>query len=582
MKFSINTACVGLALVLSAKAEAATQAQIDTAWNKGVAWLMANQHGDGGWSSTVQDGNVDRQRLGLQATGAVIEAFTSYGLKKSYSYAAAVSWIAAAEPAAVDGLARQVLALSIASQDVSSAATRLAGWRNERKGWGTFPQHGSGLPDVALGARALLQAQGAAYTNADLNAALCELLPAQRPNPSFLWPYAIPTVPLAPANQTSAAIIPSVHGILALSQALARSATVACPVSYTLGTVIQNAITGLIAKRNAADGGFGDNGTSMPLETALVLRALKVASPSHSAAPTAIDYLLAQQGTDGSWGGGDPLTTAEVLLALGAPTSTGTQTPSSAVTTDTDGDGIPNGVENQPLMQSMGANSAVANGRFLAQGAGAVVTDAADKMPTFIGLTASPLSGRAGDLFGFTGTVHGGANAAGSVSFLKGGIAQTTVSLTSGAAIYGTSIATAGAHTWIAVYSGDAIHEGSSSAPLTLLLDKAIPSLTLNPTARTVVLINEPALIKLDVGGSLPTGSVTLFNGSTQIGSAGLSGNSVQFTTSFSSQGKRTLTANYSGDANNLPASASVPIDVQTIAQRAAINAIIQMLLLDP
>ena len=56
---------------------AATQVQIDAAWNKGLAWLMTHQHGDGGWSSTVSDGNVTRQALGFQATAAVVEALAA-------------------------------------------------------------------------------------------------------------------------------------------------------------------------------------------------------------------------------------------------------------------------------------------------------------------------------------------------------------------------------------------------------------------------------------------------------------------------------------------------------------------------
>ncbi|MBI3772985.1 MAG: hypothetical protein HY272_09835 [Gammaproteobacteria bacterium] len=122
-----------------------------------------------------------------------------------------------------------------------------------------------------------------------------------------------------------------------------------------------------MAKKNA-DNGYGDNGSSGVLETALVLRAFKAADPANVNAPTAIDYLIAQQAADGSWRG-DALQTAEALMALAAPTTAVTQRPSATVITDTDKDGVPDAVETL-----LGMNANLADSRVLADGAGSTVT----------------------------------------------------------------------------------------------------------------------------------------------------------------------------------------------------------------
>lgn len=354
---------------------AATQVQIDAAWNKGLAWLMTNQHGDGGWSSIVSDGNVTRQALGFQATAAAVEALANINLKTGYTYMGGVAWLSNAEPASVEAAARQILALKAAGEDVTALATKLASWRNVRSSWGAFPQYEAGLPDNALGILSLLDAQGASYNTAELFAATCAVMVSQRPTPNFLFPYDLwaPLTPSTPpAGLTTGGVIPSAYALMAVNKAATRLVNGTCSdgVVYALATVVANGVAGVVAKKNF-DNGFGDNGTSAILETALALRALKTVAPTNAAAVTAFDYLVATQALDGSWAG-DALQTAEVMLALAAPTTALGQRPLPAVVTDTDKDGIPDLVE--PIL---GTNPAVADSRFLADGAGSVVTQPA-------------------------------------------------------------------------------------------------------------------------------------------------------------------------------------------------------------
>ena len=203
---------------------AATQVQIDAAWNKGLAWLMTNQHGDGGWSSAVLDGNVTRQALGFQATAAAVEALANIGLKTGYTYMGGVAWLSNAEPASVEAAARQILALKAAGEDVAALATKLASWRNVGSSWGAFPQYEAGLPDTALGILSLMDAQGTGYINSELFIAVCAIMVGQRPD--FLFPYDLwaPRLPPStpPAGLTTGGVIPSAYALMAVNKAATR------------------------------------------------------------------------------------------------------------------------------------------------------------------------------------------------------------------------------------------------------------------------------------------------------------------------------------------------------------------------
>ncbi len=169
----LNTALIGL-LGISQSGLAASQMQIDQAWNKGLAWLLTAQHGDGGWSSAIVSGNATQQGLGIQTTAAVLDALNAMNFKANYTYSAGVAWLSNTEAASVDALAREAIAMKNVGMDAAAHATRLASWRNDRLAWGAYPAYETGLPDTALGVAALIDVQGTAYNNTSL----CEILPA--------------------------------------------------------------------------------------------------------------------------------------------------------------------------------------------------------------------------------------------------------------------------------------------------------------------------------------------------------------------------------------------------------------------
>jgi hypothetical protein len=70
----------------------------------------------------------------------------------------------------------------------------------------------------------------------------------------------------------------------------------------------------------------------------------------------------------------------------------------------------------------------------------------------------------------------------------------------------------------------------------------------------------QPVTFTATVTGFAPTGTVTFFDGGTQIGTATLSGGTASFTTSSLAVGRHAITARYSGDINNTPSTSAALI----------------------
>jgi len=343
MKHTIIALFFCLSFVCSV-ANSATQPQIDQAWNKGLAWMMLHQRSDGSWSDSQGS---------PQTTAEFIGALSSVNLNGSYTFLGGISWLSNIEAASVDALSRQTGALTAAGANALAPATKLLAWRNRLNAWGAYPQYETSLPDTPLAVMSVLDAMGSSYSNTDLSSAVCQFVPAQLPD-NHLWPYSAETGTTVPAGQRSGAVIPTVYAILALNKVATtpgRLTSVTCSgTAYPLSTVINNAIAGLLSKKKS-NNGFGDGDSSTMVATALVYRVLKTLQPSDPATASALDYLLAQQANDGSWGG-TAYFSAVVLASLPAP--------SPSVLVDTDQDGIPDGVE-----LILGTNPLVADSRFL-------------------------------------------------------------------------------------------------------------------------------------------------------------------------------------------------------------------------
>jgi len=321
---------------------ATASADVDSARGGGIAYLLSNQNGDGSFKSSAG--------LEIAATASAADALATAGVRHGQNYGSAIAYLANADGGSVDSLARSLAALRTAGVNLSAHESRLLASRNAAGGWGAYSGFASSFPDTTLAIAAL----GLPVAGGDFISAACVILMAQRPD--FSWSYFDSQAAMIPAGFSAGAIVPTAHAVAALQAYVAVAPTVTCNATpYSLANAIANGIAWLLGKRNAGDGGFGEEGASAVIETALAYGVLKAqASSPEPATSGALAYLLAQQNANGSWRD-DVFHTAAVLRTFPA-----------TVMADTDKDGIPDASE-APLNK----NPAVADSRDLLPGNGA-------------------------------------------------------------------------------------------------------------------------------------------------------------------------------------------------------------------
>lgn len=184
-------------------------------------------------------------------------------------------------------------------------------------------------------------------------------------------------------------------------------------------------------------------------------------------------------------------------------------------------------------------------------------------------VTSSPNPSAFGQTVTFTATVGftGVTTPTGTVTFKDGGAALGTGTLNaSSVATFTTCTLDVGTHTVTAEYGGDANFNASTSAPLTQVVDKAEPTVTLD-VAPSPSVFGETITLTATVTSAVctdlavaPTGVVFFNDRGVTIGTAALNASGVATMTTFSLvAGEHPLTAVYSGDENH-KASESAPL----------------------
>jgi hypothetical protein len=195
------------------------------------------------------------------------------------------------------------------------------------------------------------------------------------------------------------------------------------------------------------------------------------------------------------------------------------------------------------------------------------LTQTVNKTATGTSLSSSLNPSLSAQSVTFTATVTG-VSPTGTVQF-KDGAANlgSAVTLAGGAASFTTSSLASGSHSITAVYSGDGNNTTSTSTALTQTVNKA-SSTTALTSSLNPSLSGQAVTFTATVVGASPTGTVQFKDGATNLGApVTLAGGSATFTTSSLTSGSHSITAVYSGDANNL-ASTSAPL-TQTVNQSA-------------
>jgi hypothetical protein len=202
----------------------------------------------------------------------------------------------------------------------------------------------------------------------------------------------------------------------------------------------------------------------------------------------------------------------------------------------------------------------------------APLTQVVNTVTSTTGVTSTTNPSTVGQAVTFTATVSGLAPT-GTVIFKDGAnpITGCSAVLLSGAtATCTTSTLSPASHSITAVYSGDTNNTASTSAPLAQMV-------VISPTTTTLTVTpsnpGPSGVVTLQAGvtGANPTGTVTFLDNGLPIGTCGavtLSGGSATCTVTLAGGG-HSLSASYSGDANNQP---SVSAAVLTIAPIPALD----------
>ncbi len=148
------------------------------------------------------------------------------------------------------------------------------------------------------------------------------------------------------------------------------------------------------------------------------------------------------------------------------------------------------------------------------------------------------------------------ATPSGTVTFKDGATVLGTATLTNGSATFRPAALAVGQHNLTAVFADDTDNDaGSTSATVAETVNKTTTRVVLTPSSSPVVAgqtVSLTATISVvSLGAATPSGTVTFKDGTTVLGTVPVVNGVATFQTSQLAAGRHTLTAVYSGDAQN-------------------------------
>jgi RHS repeat-associated protein len=170
------------------------------------------------------------------------------------------------------------------------------------------------------------------------------------------------------------------------------------------------------------------------------------------------------------------------------------------------------------------------------------------KKPTTTTITVNPTTIQAGQPVTVTATVTGN-NPTGQVSFWFDPYTTVFATLVNGkATVTAPSVAinSVGRRYVQATYREDAVNAGSDSSRAYY----TVQGISLS-TSSSSPYVGDAVTLTATIGGNNPTGTVTFMNGAETLGAAPVTSGAATLNTVFGSAGNKSLTAVYSGDANN-------------------------------
>ena len=164
-----------------------------------------------------------------------------------------------------------------------------------------------------------------------------------------------------------------------------------------------------------------------------------------------------------------------------------------------------------------------------------------------------------------TVTPTGTGSPTGTVQFLDGTTVLGTQTVANGVATLTTSSLLAGNHALSAAYQGDTTYVPSTGAATATVIAQAPSGTTVTATTTSINpggSTNVTATIAGVSGALAPTGSVTILDGTTNVGAGPVVAGAATITVTLQSLGSHKLTAQYSGDSNYVASSGTISISV--------------------
>jgi hypothetical protein len=181
-------------------------------------------------------------------------------------------------------------------------------------------------------------------------------------------------------------------------------------------------------------------------------------------------------------------------------------------------------------------------------------------IPTTTSLTASPNPSLLGEKVILTATVSP-STATGSVTFMDGLNFLGSATVSNGVATLSVSSLAVGTHSLSADYSGDSTHTGSISNTVSQVVNRLSNAFIVLEADPNPSIVGQDVLMVAHfryTGPVTPTGTITFFDGGTQIGIVTLTANAEEFSISTLDAGPHPLTAVYSGDSNYAPCTSNI------------------------
>ncbi len=266
-----------------------------------------------------------------------------------------------------------------------------------------------------------------------------------------------------------------------------------------------------------------------PAQTSAVVTLQATVSPS--TATGSVGILTGYNG--GSYAtliGSEPLINGVATFSWTAPASAGT----TLLTAAYEGDAADNLSLSATISEAVQQTTATTT----------TVTSSAN--PSIVGATVT-----------FTAAVTP-ATATGTIQFMDGATLLSTATLAGGVASFSISTLAQGTHSITAVYSGDANDAASTSAALTQTVNPKTTTTTTVTSSANPSIVGATVTFTAAVTPATATGTIQFMDGATLLSTATLAGGVASFSISTLAQGTHSITAVYSGDANDATSTSAV------------------------